>query len=269
MNDRKITLTVGQMAALHGINKRTLHYYDQIHLFSPSVKGDNGYRYYTLEQIGDLEMILALRELGMSLRETEEAMDSDAGCVHRILADKIEDIDKRIESLKGMKRLLEARRQLAQLAAAAKPGMVERIVLSEERFQLSRPITGDGDEGYYEAMTDLIRHEGHYRLFNHDYGLMICCDKVLNGDCENYDRAYIKPLSAQAQAPFIRPGGRYLRIVHKGHWQGIPQAYACLAAYARAHYLSLKGYAYERGLNETLSSNLDKYVTEIVIAYEG
>ena len=268
MNYRKTTLTVGQMASLHGINKRTLHYYDQIHLFSPSLKGENGYRYYTLEQIGDLEMILAFRELGMSLRETEEAMDSDAGCVHRILSDKIEDIDKRIESLEGMKRLLEARRQLAQLAAAAKPGSVERVTLPEERFALSDPIA-QGDEGYYAAMAELIRHEGHYRLFNHNYGLMLRSDKVLSGDCENYDRAYIKPLSSQARAPFVRPAGSYLRIVHKGHWQGIPQAYARLAAFAREHGLALAGYAYERGLNETLSINLDKYVTEIVIAYQG
>ena len=45
-NIQKWKLTVGQLAKLLGIKNRTLHYYDEIGLFSPNVKGENGYRYY-------------------------------------------------------------------------------------------------------------------------------------------------------------------------------------------------------------------------------
>lgn len=38
------SLTTAQFAKLHGVNKRTLHYYDDIGLFSPRAKGENGYR---------------------------------------------------------------------------------------------------------------------------------------------------------------------------------------------------------------------------------
>lgn len=44
-------LTTAQFAALHEVNKRTLHYYDSIGLFSPETKGDNHYRYYDLSLI--------------------------------------------------------------------------------------------------------------------------------------------------------------------------------------------------------------------------
>lgn len=37
------SLTTAQFAKLHGVNKRTLHYYDDIGLFSPRAKGENGY----------------------------------------------------------------------------------------------------------------------------------------------------------------------------------------------------------------------------------
>lgn len=40
------SLTTAQFAKLHGVNKRTLHYYDDIGLFSPRAKGENGYRFY-------------------------------------------------------------------------------------------------------------------------------------------------------------------------------------------------------------------------------
>lgn len=44
---KSLLFTTGQFARLHHLNKRTLHYYDEIGLFSPAFKGENDYRYYT------------------------------------------------------------------------------------------------------------------------------------------------------------------------------------------------------------------------------
>lgn len=55
------------MAKIHGINKRTLMYYDDIGLFSPVIKDEKGFRYYTYEQCLTLESILAWRELDLSI----------------------------------------------------------------------------------------------------------------------------------------------------------------------------------------------------------
>ena len=48
MNTRKDKLlTIGQFAAMHGINKKTLMWYDEIGLFKPVViNPENGYRCY-------------------------------------------------------------------------------------------------------------------------------------------------------------------------------------------------------------------------------
>ena len=47
MEEKSKLLTIGQFAALHGINKKTLMWYDEIGLFSPAVvNSENGYRYY-------------------------------------------------------------------------------------------------------------------------------------------------------------------------------------------------------------------------------
>lgn len=62
-------LTVSQFAKLHHVNKRTLHYYDSIGLFSPKFKGDNDYRYYDYSQSMDFEFILMLKEVNLSIEE--------------------------------------------------------------------------------------------------------------------------------------------------------------------------------------------------------
>lgn len=51
MSKKNQTLTIGQFAALHGINKKTLMWYDEIGLFWPaSINPENGYRCYNYHQ---------------------------------------------------------------------------------------------------------------------------------------------------------------------------------------------------------------------------
>ena len=69
MKNKKFLYTTGQFAKLNGINKRTLHYYDEIGLFSPEFKEENGYRYYTCFQTVQLELIVTLRKIGLSIEE--------------------------------------------------------------------------------------------------------------------------------------------------------------------------------------------------------
>ncbi|MDD4510133.1 MAG: MerR family transcriptional regulator [Oscillospiraceae bacterium] len=260
-------LTIGQLAKLHGINKRTLHYYDQIGLFSPNFKGENGYRYYTLDQTSDLELILAFRELGMSISETQAAIHCGVGTVDELLTDKIADIDAKIEHLQSMKRLLSAKQELSALSKTVTLNKIESVFCEEERFVLSDQIIGTENEMYYIAMGELLHRDRRYRLFNHDYGIMLSGEKIMAGQFANYDRLYMKPSLPKGKNLFRRPSGQYLRMVVKGNWDKLPPAYQTLRDYAQEHQLQLVGYAYERGLNETLGTNMDESVTEILIRW--
>ena len=70
--EREKLFTIGQFAALHNINKKTLMWYDEIGLFKPAVVKENGYRYYTYYQSSLLETILMLREGNLSLIHISE-----------------------------------------------------------------------------------------------------------------------------------------------------------------------------------------------------
>lgn len=72
MNHKKYLYSSGEFAKFTGINKRTLHYYNEIGLFCPEVIGENGYHYYTCFQFAQLELILTLRKIGLSLDEIRE-----------------------------------------------------------------------------------------------------------------------------------------------------------------------------------------------------
>lgn len=69
MIPQETTFTIGQFAAIHGIHKKTLMWYDQVGLLSPAFVGENGYRYYSYRQSARLET-LPLTQISLVRRET-------------------------------------------------------------------------------------------------------------------------------------------------------------------------------------------------------
>ena len=65
--DRRKYMTTGEVANAMHVTKNTLFHYDKIGLFSPEIKLDNDYRFYSTRQLEVLEAILWLRELDMPL----------------------------------------------------------------------------------------------------------------------------------------------------------------------------------------------------------
>ena len=65
--EKQSYFTAGELANIFGISKQTLLYYDRMGLFSPAFISENGYRHYSIDQYMDLEVILRLRALNISI----------------------------------------------------------------------------------------------------------------------------------------------------------------------------------------------------------
>ena len=60
-----------------GVSVRTLQYYDEIGLLQPKRAG-NGYRWYSEEDLDDLQMILSYKYLGIPLSEIKKLLGGDS-----------------------------------------------------------------------------------------------------------------------------------------------------------------------------------------------
>ena len=68
--------TIGQMAEVNHVTKKTLMIYHKHGLLVPEeVDPQTGYRYYTLEQCSTLDMIQQLKQVGLSLSQIKDVMD--------------------------------------------------------------------------------------------------------------------------------------------------------------------------------------------------
>ncbi|MFM0780347.1 MerR family transcriptional regulator [Streptococcus suis] len=81
--------TVKEMSQLSGISVRTLHYYDEINLLTPSFIAENGYRYYDNEAFEKLQEILLFRELEFPLKEIKKIVGNAAYDRESALKDQI------------------------------------------------------------------------------------------------------------------------------------------------------------------------------------
>lgn len=68
--------TVKEVSKLTGVSIRTLHYYDNIGLLSPSTVTNAGYRLYDDDKLVKLQNILLFRELQFSLNEIKEIVNN-------------------------------------------------------------------------------------------------------------------------------------------------------------------------------------------------
>jgi DNA-binding transcriptional MerR regulator len=70
---------IGDFSRIARVSCRLLRYYDEIGLLKPATTDrDSGYRYYSATQLPQLNRILVLKELGLSLDEVVKVMQSNA-----------------------------------------------------------------------------------------------------------------------------------------------------------------------------------------------
>jgi DNA-binding transcriptional MerR regulator len=88
---------VGELARRTGLSVRTLHYYDEIGLLSPSRRTDSGHRLYTAGDVVRLQQIKSLQQLGFRLREIRECLDRPDFPLQRVLQLHLSRLRERIE----------------------------------------------------------------------------------------------------------------------------------------------------------------------------
>ncbi|MBS5335523.1 MAG: MerR family transcriptional regulator [Anaerovoracaceae bacterium] len=266
MKNGKFLYTTGQFAKLNGINKRTLHYYDEIGLFSPEFKEENGYRYYTCLQTVQLELILTLRKMGLSIEEIIHYQKNPSDdSFAELIAEKKDFIDKTIKELLNTKFFLEQKSKKLSLSLAAKDGDMKIITIPEQRILFSSPIKGAYDDDDFAVAGEFsLRLKSIFGLYD-NFGSCISTEKIVNGNYNSYKCFFSYGRDDIDVYDFIRPAGSYIRTFSVGGWNKLEAAYRNICSFADENQMELTGYSYEEGLNEMSLKGCDDYITMITV----
>jgi DNA-binding transcriptional MerR regulator len=144
---------VQAFAALAGVTVRALHHYDRLALLRPK-RTRTGYRLYSGSDLERLEQIVALKFLGLPLKQIKAVLDRDARSLadvlraqRRALEEKRRRLDRAIGAIADAERSLQPGRP-AETAVLKR--IIEVIDMSDQAEEMKK---------YYsdEAWTELSR----------------------------------------------------------------------------------------------------------------
>ena len=261
-------LTIGQFAALHGINKKTLMWYDEIGLFHPAaIDPDNGYRYYNYYQSSVLETILLLRELNVSTDEIRIFMQNrSAGSMEQLLRGKIKDLDHEIAHLKAVRKTMSYHCQNMQTLQNMD---LSEISMIEKKERCLVTVDIDKNTTFDKQVEMIIEETKKYqlrRLHDASYGTMIAVESLRQGNFEDYSRLFIEiPFPVRKRGLHIQPAGKYIRAFYQ---ESAPNAIACyqkIFDFARKNRFALSGFSYEIIINENVIDQAKDALVQIEI----
>lgn len=115
---------IGEVAETVGLSLRTIRYYEEIGLVTPSGRTEGGFRLYTDSDMDRLRLVKALKPVGMSLETMGELLEAADQVADSSDADRSE-AESRLEAVLAValdrcdqleERLAEARRALREIA---------------------------------------------------------------------------------------------------------------------------------------------------------
>ena len=167
-------MTVKEISELTGISVRTLHYYDEIGLFTPTRKSEAGYRLYDDKALEVLQQVLFFREFGIPLKEIKAVMDNPA-------------LDRN-QILQMQRKMLETRKERIERLISS----IDDILKGENKMDFTV-----FDEAEIRTMyADIVQNmnEEQKRIFIDRYGSMEAFEKhfLKNAASERVQKQFAK-----------------------------------------------------------------------------
>ena len=250
--------TTGKFAKICNTTKNTLFHYDQIGLLKPNITKDNGYRYYSVDQIYTYDIINILKNCNCSLKEIKESLDNDD--INLFFNFINEKKDSLLEQRNRIDKAIQLLDQSSKITNEALNG------------EVNSPYISDFNENIYLVATEcnashsLNEQETASTLNNHfsmcdtldnvnrfPLGYIILQQTYNSGEL-NHAYIYSKlnnPLSEDSpyfSKQFTIEKGTYLNIKHKGTYETIGNSYQELLGYAYMNHYQLCSNIYEENL---------------------
>jgi DNA-binding transcriptional MerR regulator len=192
-------LRIGQVCNLYGISLDTLRYYDHKDLLKPIVDKENGYRYYSLEHLDVLEMLLVGKYLEIPLGQMKEkiAADNIDGYLEMLIEQnqRIKEQRERLEKLslytEDMTKLLNEIKDFENDDTFEKV-KEETLEVTIYRAELKKLFNNEstseitGIEAFEQWFTYSVEEDGRITEDNQTVGLSILNQRVSVSTLSNY-----------------------------------------------------------------------------------
>ena len=264
-----VRFQAGEFAKLCGLSKQTLLYYDKEDIIKPNYKDPhNGYRYYTADQLEQVDTIMILKEIGLPLCEIREHMKNRSlGNALELLKSQEEAVHEKIRRLSAIEHRIKMKTASLQLFQKQDPSF-QILHLKEQKLAVS-PVEGDRglvevDLALKKLMQDM-KTSGSSHIYQ--VGDMVGKEDLLSGTFLKFRYSFV-PLEESEEGLQIltKKEGRYAVQFHFGSYDTMGETYRSMIETIKFHKLHILGDSYEFCILDSLTSaDPDHYATQIQI----
>jgi len=260
MNEKDL-LSIKQFSDLTGIKQSVLRHYDEIGLFQPIQRGENGYRYYSAPQTIAVNLINIMKGAGMSLSTIAEMeKERTPGSVLKLLHKQESQLNQELLRLQKAFSIIHAYSRM----------IYEGLMADENKIHIQRmdelPIEfgpeNDFNNGYfYDSFFVFIKHMAEQKI----QPLCIC-----GGYYKDIDAFTDTPgqptrfFTNTADGKDTKKEGNYLVGYSRGYYGHLGDLPKRLKNYAQEHDLTFAGPVYEVYLHDEISvMDPDQYLIQV------
>lgn len=247
--------TIGEFSRFAQVTTDLLRYYDKLDLFKPvHIDKFTGYRYYHIEQLTDLNRIIALKDLGLSLAQ-----------IRRVLHDQISTDEIRgmltLQKFKAEEAIRNEIQRLQQIEsrlqyldnndAMPQYDIVTKSTIDEHWLSIPRQaypeLTG---EEFFEAV-----HQSFTQLLPSESGHCVCAMNALELETTDWEMGFIlkdtrhKQLTIfnnQVMTRSVLKGFELVAsVLYNGSMNNFHLAYNALGGWIQNHAYQVIGKTYE------------------------
>jgi len=269
--NQQIYFTTGEFAKIVGVTKHTLFHYDKLGIFSPQIKRDNEYRYYSTFQVEPFFVISALKELGMPLKEIKEYLDrKKPEELISLLNAQNEKIDTEINRLVAIRELISQKLKTTKSLFNINK---EKIFIAKEEREilfLSNPLPSSDYGSIALSFANHMKCCTENNIASpFSVGQMLSLKNVQESNYNLYNFFYTKILAPLAGTNiYSKEKGNYLTAYHTTGYNSIGETYLKILEFANENRLILGEHFFEDVILDELSvSGYENFVirTSILI----
>lgn len=253
---------IGEVAALFNISRKMILNYENHRLISPTLIDDQtGYRYFDCYAIAGIQLILDLRNTGMTLAEIGQYFKGNLSAKKQIdiLKQQIVSAQKAIEQLEVRNKEADAQIVIKEITLPRRHCICREVVAKDVEDAISAVVGtfhecierklkfSDGNYHFCEFPKDLF-DENFYELTDISIRVCICVDEM----------------TAPPDA-VVFPKTMALSVSYCGEYSNSIASYELIKQYIKDNGYTVNGFPQEIYLEGNFDNNSDKNIVWIII----
>lgn len=260
---QNLWFSTGDFAKLNKVSKRTLFYYAEEGIFRPEKIDDNGYHYYSKQQLHEFYLIRSLRKIGVSIHELKEYLSfKSPDRLMALLEPKQQQMEKDLQHKVRLNIFLKNKIQLLNESLNVQTNKITIQYLPSMPMFISDPLKGDkgGDDRQHYLEHAQICLDNNLGI-GYPIGAMLSKESMQNGEFTSYSyyfthtsNTYFSQNYMHAHE-FLRPAGYYAVCYANGAHELSPTVYPNLLKFIKDHHFEIDDFSYENALFDSLCTN--------------